>query len=137
CRDLQPGNLVALEREAVPQLYRTAGEIAGDPCDDNSVGAGDIDPERLACIVIFRRGLDLPTRDGVSTSMLPMLIGDDSILDETPSRGVGVSGICREVRGDRRWQLDGCVCLRSYRSTKHRDAMKRKNARKSEELTCE
>ena len=40
--DLQPGNLVALEREAVPQFHGTAGEIAGDPCDDNNVCAGHI-----------------------------------------------------------------------------------------------
>ena len=69
-RDLQPGNFVALECEAIPQFYGTAGEFAGDPCDDGDVRPRDVYGEWLACIVILCRRLGLPARDGLSALML-------------------------------------------------------------------
>src|SRR5262249_48852819 len=123
CCDFEPGNLVLLEPEAVPQYRGTTGEIAGDPCGHNDVCARPVYGEWLACIVIFCRGLGLPLHDGSSTLMRAMLVDNDGVLGETPADGVGVSGVCREVRGDGRRQFDGCPCLCLHRRTTHRDAM--------------
>ena len=121
----------------VPQIYGTAGEFAGDPCDDNDVWIRHVHREWLACIVVFRRGLDLPALNGVSALMLTALVDDDAVRGETPSHTTGVSCVCREIRRDGGRQVDGSVSVRSHRSTTHRDGRSRKNARESEELTCE
>ena len=102
CHDLESRDSVALEREAVPELDRTAGKVAGDPRRDNGVGSRNIGGNRHACIVILRSCLGLPTRDSQLATVLTLFVDDDRAFGEAPSHTIGVSRIGCEVGGNRR-----------------------------------
>ena len=66
--------------------------------------------------------------------MLPTLVDDDGVLDETRGH---VAPACREIRRDVGRQVDGRSSVLASERRRYRDGISRKDALESEELTCE